>query len=308
MSVVSSNPVERANAELEGLMEEFNSLVGGQGDPEPDNSDNNPIVTDPKPDPDPGDNDDSFKQKWLSLQGIVRSKDAQIGQLSNQIEALTSQVQQLMAQSQSANTQQNSPAPAGELTGADLDNLVDSVRGQFGDAFGDAFAKLADVAKKLESKLAPMEQEIQSVKLTTAEEKAEARLTELCPTWRALNNDPKFIAWLEQPAPFSNKKLVDVLNDSYQTGDIVTTAKIFNEFVKAEANVKPAQDPREGMQNPDTRGVGTPQNQGQAKVWYEKDVKAFYKDVNSGKYRGREAEATRIDAEISLAYIEGRVR
>lgn len=317
---VSANPVERAQAELEAAMAEFNQLVSGDDPGQGDGSE--PLVDDlyfTQNDPqhqmqqqkpqDSDSNNDSYKQKWQSLQGIVRSKDAQIETLTSQIQSLMEQNQTIMAQLQSAGNDQgqSQQQSGGDLSASDLDNVAHDVREKYGDELGDVFAKFANHVKTIEQRVKPIEEKTRNMDAREAEVKAEMKLTQLCSNWKQLDSDKNFIKWLERKAPYTNKKLVDVLNDSYRSGDIETTAAIFNEY--NELTRKTAGDPRDGMVTPDTRGTaGFQGDTNQPKVWREKDAAQFFRDVQTGKYRGREADAQRIEAEISQAYLEGRVR
>jgi hypothetical protein len=44
------------------------------------------------------------------------------------------------------------------------------------------------------------------------------------------------------------------------------------------------------------------------KTWTIDEMDTFYKDVARGEYRGRKADAERIEADIDRALAEGRVR
>jgi NADPH-dependent glutamate synthase beta subunit-like oxidoreductase len=67
-------------------------------------------------------------------------------------------------------------------------------------------------------------------------------------------------------------------------------------------------DPREALVAPGRGKAGQPQQRSQPKVWNDVDIRKFYSDLRRGVYRGREAEADAIDADIIRANAEGRVR
>jgi hypothetical protein len=55
------------------------------------------------------------------------------------------------------------------------------------------------------------------------------------------------------------------------------------------------------------RSAGTPQTN-KGKVYTPEDIKKFFNDVRSGKYRGREQERDRIERDIFNAQRENRIQ
>lgn len=321
----SSNPVERAEAELQELMGEFNELIGaGQGDGDGDGGANADDITPPinseptdPPANDPPANDDSYKHKWETLQGIVRSKDTQIATLTAQIEQLTQSVETLMQQVQQGQGQQSAAATGdGAASASNLIGIAASIREQFGDELGNVFEKFAQHIQKLEEGTQFVHKQVAEVKSNLSVNKAEERLTQICHNWRTIDTDPEFIAWLENNrAPYSDKTMMTLLNDNWKAGNIETVGKIFNEFVALKAAQQqqqppPARDPRAGLVTPGKTGNASPPPAGNvnAKIYTEAQVDKFFRDVQSGLWRGREAEAKQIEDDITLAYFEGRVR
>lgn len=315
----SASPVERAEAELEDLMAEFNQLVSGQdgkesqdddgfsdGEPEPQTDDEEGNRQNPPPKQD----DDSYKKRWESLQGIVKSKDAQIAQLTTQIDNLLVQNEQILNQLQeNRNQTQSAQQTTGDqVSSENLEGLADMLRDQFGDEIGDVFDKFAKHIKKIEDRGNTVNNKLEEVANRITTSKLEDRISELCPTWRTVNVDQGFIAWLQKPAPYSTKKMIDILNESYSSGDVDTTAAIFNEYIGANTTKATARDPRESMVTPGSSSSSSQSSGTQQKIWTEAETERFFRDVQAQKYRGREADAQRIENEISLAYLEGRVR
>ena len=309
---VSANPVERAEAELEGLMSEFNELVG-QGQDATDSASAEPDAPS-EPDAATADSkgstadDDSYKQRWETLQGIVRSKDAQINTLTAQIQQLMDQNRQVMEQVQSATQQQDSA----DTSASNLLQIASTISDKFGDEIGEVFAKFAQHIQKLEDSGQTLDRKLNEVHSSVSGSKAEIRMTELCPNWKTQDKDPGFIAWLQSnTAPYTTKPLIDVLNDSWSAGDIETAAQIFNDYA-ATINTKPAPsaDPRETLVTPGSKRSSSPSvpASNQAKIWSEAEVNTFFRSVQNGAYRTRQAEAKQIEDEISLAYLENRVR
>ena len=324
----SSNPVERANAELEDLMTEFNDLIGqGKKTDEPAGED--PSGDPPKdaaPDPEPKDqtadpeppagdgNDDSYKQRWESLKGIVKSKDSQIATLQEQVNQLIAQNAQAMEQIQNQSAPSKPDANTADTSAENLMQIASTLGDQYGEEIGGFLTKIAQHVQKLEDAGQNFGTELAHVKSTVTVNRAEVELTKLCPTWREVDTDQGFITWLQRTAPYSEKEMIDVLNEKWGQGDVKTVAAIFNEYIGSKRQPStdpPAKDPREALVTPGSRGASNPTNpvpDKNAKIYTEAEANQFFRDVQTGKYRGREADAKKIENDITLAYLEGRVR
>jgi hypothetical protein len=56
-----------------------------------------------------------------------------------------------------------------------------------------------------------------------------------------------------------------------------------------------------------SRGTGSAAAGQTAKTYTPEDIKKFFNDVRSGKYRGRETERDRIERDIFAAQRDGRI-
>jgi len=137
------------------------------------------------------------------------------------------------------------------------------------------------------------------------------------PDYEVIDNDDAFKTWLLQADGFSGLLRNDILQNAYFAFDVDRTAKVFNAW-KAEAT-PPAPQPVEEPIDPQVE-LATQVSPGQArtaaivvpddgkKVWTVDEMDTFYKDFARGEYRGRMAEAQRIETDIDRALAEGRVR
>jgi hypothetical protein len=142
------------------------------------------------------------------------------------------------------------------------------------------------------------------------------------PTWRAVNVTPEFHSWLALPDPFSGVIKHQLLSAAYEQNNTPRVAAFFNGFLASEA----APAPQDGNPQPDPTVVETgkipleslaapgraktaaPSGPVEKPTFTAAQVSKFYADSAAGRYRGREEEKNRIDAQIIEAGREGRIR
>lgn len=262
---------------------------------------------------------DDWEQKYKSLRGKY---DAQVPQLSKQVSELTSQLTVLTAKLEglSATPEPAKEAPKPLVTDKDVEaygsDLIDLVKRQ-------AMEVAADMNKELQIKLGALEKENQQLRDqlggVSEQQGAErqrgylADLTRLVPDWKVINEDPRFIEWLQVVDPLGGVPRQGYLETAYQNADAERTAVIFNAWKQSLAPTQqpPANTPSplERQVSPNTSRANTPANAADAgtRVWSAAEIRQFYTDVRQRKYAGREAEQARIESEINAAAASGRV-
>jgi hypothetical protein len=146
-------------------------------------------------------------------------------------------------------------------------------------------------------------------------------LNEKIPTWRDINNDPNFLAWLRLPDAFSGAIRHDLLKAAYDQNNAARVSAFFQGFLAEEAAVEPANPapparpgaaparvPLETLAAPGRAKSAAASAPAEKPIITRAQVAAFYADVAAGKYRGREQEKNQAEAEIFLATNEGRLR
>jgi hypothetical protein len=115
-----------------------------------------------------------------------------------------------------------------------------------------------------------------------------------------------------------------MLKDAYSRNDTGRVAAFFNGFLAEEAATRPASvqtpqpAPAEAPAKVDLKDLAAP---GRAKsaagassapaakpIFTRAEIAAFYADQVQGKFRGRDADAARIEQQIWEAQREGRIR
>jgi hypothetical protein len=133
------------------------------------------------------------------------------------------------------------------------------------------------------------------------------------PSFAQWNNDDEFKAWLDEVDPRTKLANRAYLNDAYHALDVERTVAVFKSWPGSAKYLQPKPAPASQsaalarqVAPTASRGSGTPAANQNDKVWTASEVDKFYKDYSIGVYRGREAEAQRIEAEIDLAVSQGR--
>lgn len=135
------------------------------------------------------------------------------------------------------------------------------------------------------------------------------------PNFDAQNNDPKFIAWLNQPDPASGQLRMSIVRRAEEARQPHLVIEIFAAFREGrEIGV-----PKPGVA---TSGPGAIVDAGTGggnevvldktadgkKIWSRAEIKNFYDEKRRGLWRGKEEEARKLELDLSAAYGEGRIR
>jgi FtsZ-binding cell division protein ZapB len=157
---------------------------------------------------------------------------------------------------------------------------------------------------------------------------------EIAGQWQYLDTDAGFNAWLNDIDPFSGARRLDMLRSAYASGDAVRTGRFFKAYlqehtVETRMPTAASQTPGPVTQYPNGNGhYGNGAGQvdlaayaapgrapnatpgpgaGERRIWTNRDIQAFYEGRLKGRFKGREAEADRLERDILAAAQEGRV-
>ncbi len=167
--------------------------------------------------------------------------------------------------------------------------------------------------KELNGRIAQLEQQLagaSAVASKTADEVFYERLAQLVPDWATVNKAEGFLAWLAEIDPMYGKPRQAALTAAGNARDVERVAYVFNAY-KGQFPEKPKPASRQEPQvSPRTSGNGATQvmpDTGNPQYITIQAVEAFYKDVQQGRYRGRESEQAQQEAVINAALAENRI-
>jgi hypothetical protein len=276
-----------------------------------------------EPPPAPTPAADDWQHKFQTLQGKY---NAEVPSLRSQVANLTQQIEDLKAAPAATPT----PAPAAAppegqtlITADDTetygDDLIDLMRRVVRETDAGEKARLTGEIADLRKQMAAQSKQVETVTGNVAEERRATYFTDLLkvvPNYEAIDASDDFKTWLLQADEFSGLIRNEILQTAYYAFDADRTAKVFNQYLAKATPPAPLPPPPVTPQDELASQVSPGQSRsapaitpddGQ-KIWSIAEMDGFYKDVARGVYRGQQAEAQRIEADIDRALAEGRVR
>jgi hypothetical protein len=275
---------------------------------------------------------EEWRHRFLSMQGRFNAQKVTIGSMETQMAQLAQELQHV--QTRLAAYEQGAPrqdAPRSQATiPANHEKLItDQDRTDYGD-------ELIDLARRagreaVAPELAALKAEnarLTSLVQSTTKRELFTSLDAKLPQWRAINKDTRFKSWLRLPNIYTGEVRSEMLNRAVEAANAPLVLRFFQDFL-AEAQATgqqvstltdqqppPQQAPRTpavALETLAAPGKAKPA-QGDSTVPSEKpiytraQIAKFYDDSRRGLYDGRKAEYEAIQADLTLAQREGRIR
>lgn len=265
------------------------------------------------------DDEQSWEHKYKSMKGRYDRANEQLRSLSEQVASL----QNVIA------TMQVSQAAASDKKEEAVERLITpEEENDYGQEFLKVVGKkakeeLLPVIKKYEDKIAELEARLQGVNGYVANDARQRMLDALddkIPNWREINKDENFLNWLQLPDLYSGAIRHELLKAAFERNDTPRVQAFFTGFLAEEAALAPATGETGRSEAPAKMSLETLAAPGRAKsaaattapaekpIFTRAQIAKFYADAAAGKYRGREAERDRLEAQIFSAEREGRIR
>lgn len=272
-----------------------------------------PTVAPPAPTPAPAPADD-WQHKFKTLQGMYNAEVPQLrGQLKtyeSQVTALTEQVRALTAAMAKAPPKEEPKGPTVDPRDASQfgEDLVEMVNRYVTQALGAMRSEFGQYASELDGRVAKLEQIVTGVSSKTAhslEQMFYGELAKAHPDWEQVNESDAWRSWLTVRDDVTGISGQEALDDAYAKLDHRRVIAIFTKFKASQ----PKPQTLDSQLAPSTvpAGASVPTGAQPPKLISQKAVQAFYNDLAKGRYKGREAEAQRLEAEINQAAREGRI-
>ena len=271
-------------------------------------------------------NSETFAQRWRSLQGTYNATIRQKSVLENRV----SQLEELLAtiSKQSPAPQQaadSAPQPQAQsqrlVTDKDVEEYGDSIdvmRRVSQDVLGPVMTRIGQLENALQQMQATVVPQVTAVsqrQQVSAEQQFWSDLNTYVPNWQDVNSAEGFQNWLLDVDPLTGNTRQSFLEAAQQSLDAYRVSAFFRTWLESSGQATgaqntptpPAQSELERQVTPGrSRSVSAPQGN-QSKNYSPTDIKKFYDDVRTGKYKGREQERSRIERDIFTAQREGRI-
>lgn len=311
--------IARMDKEIADAIAARNAPTGEDDPTDPqDPPGNTPPVTPPTPVTPPVQQDEQWKQRYLTLKGKY---DAEVPRLQNDIRDLKTRLDAVVATPQKPAEPTPAPTPkAARVTEKDAEtfgaDLLDVIKRQTEDALSESEARWKNVVDSLKTENAELKAQVTGVtknQAVTERQMFFSKLAQHVPDWETINTNEDFLGWLGEPDPLSGYTRQDYLNNAFEQLDVVRTANIFKAFaaLTPPAPVEKQQEQRSEVQRqvaPGKSKTVPASPSSDSRVWSYAEIEEFYVDVRSGKYTGKPDELAKIEAQIDLAVSTGRVK
>lgn len=265
-------------------------------------------------------NSDTYAQRWRSLQG---SYNATVRQ-KTELEQRVSQMEQLLATlsqqgSAAAQKAKDTEQPQRYVTEQDANEYgesIDVMRKVSREELVPVAQRLAQIEgllQQMQTSVVPQVQAVAQRQQVSAEQQFWSDLTNYVPSWRNVNDDQGFQSWLLDVDPLTGVARQTYLEDAQRSLDAYRVSAFFQTWLESTGQASVAQS-TSAASNELERQVAPGRSRGssaasskQPKTYSPDDIKKFFDDVRSGKYKGREQERDRTEHDIFAAQREGRI-
>jgi len=271
-----------------------------------------PVEAEPA-DTSPTDVADEFEQKYKTLRGKY---DAEVPRLHSQVKDLTAKLNNL-AESLAAKPKE--PTKPKEK----VSYVTDEDRAEFGEELIDVQRRVAqEVSQEYEGRfeqqnevIAQLQKQLKQTGNQVGEMSFTQKLATLVPDFASIDNDERWIAWLNEHDPMLRGPRRDQAAQAFNTGDAEAVAhyvKLFRETLEPEvpqerqnrqAELEKQVAPNRSANSANTKSVGK-----DVKVYSEREIAAAWTKIRTLNTRHKYDEAQKLEADITTAYLEGRVR
>ena len=278
-----------------------------------------PVAATPEPeeaesaDTSPTDVADEFEQKYKTLRGKY---DAEVPRLHQQVRDLNGKLDEL------AKSMEAKPEPPTKSK-EKVSYVTDADRAEFGEELIDVQRRVAQevsqeytermeqqdaVIQKLQEQLAKTGNDVGEMSFTQ-------RLHSVVPDFAEIDNDERWVAWLNEHDPMLRGPRRDQAAAAFQAGDVEAVLHYVNLF--KESISEPETAPRQQRQtelekqvapNRSANSVRTQSANQNSKIYSPKEVDNAWTKVRALNTKGKYADAEKLEAELTAAYMEGRVR
>jgi hypothetical protein len=256
---------------------------------------------------------ESFKQKYATLRGKY---DAEVPRLHQQVKELTDQMNAIREEAYAAKKveAEKPKEKVSYVTDADReeygDDLIDfqrRVAKEVSQDYEERFEQQSRVIQDLQSKISNTDNQVGEVGFTQ-------KLNALVPGFDQLDNDERWVAWLNEIDPMTRGPRRDQAQAAFNSGDAEAVAhyvSLFRGSVEPVANGKSDRQTELEKQVTPSRSASTvasKSSNNSSKVYSEKELDRGWTKIRDLNSQGKYDDAEKLEAELTVAYMEGRVK
>ena len=255
--------------------------------------------------------EETFKQKYKTLTGKY---DAEVPRLHQQVREMTEVTKQLQDELKALKVE---PTKSKEKVSL----VTDADRAEFGEELLDVQRRVAqEVSQEYEGRLEQQDAVIKNLQEELAKTGSQVgevgfsqRLNQAIPDFPQIDNDERWVAWLNEHDPMLRGPRRVQAQQAFDAGDVEAIAhyvSMWKKTLAAQTEAKPHQAELEKQVAPNrsANSVRTQSASQNSKVYSPKDADRAWNKVRTLNTRGQYAEADKLEADLTAAYMEGRVR
>ena len=255
--------------------------------------------------------EETFKQKYKTLTGKY---DAEVPRLHQQVREMTEATKRLQEELKTLKVEPTKPKEKVSL-------VTDADRAEFGEELLDVQRRVArEVSQDYEGRLEQqdaviqkLEEKLQQTGNQVGEVGFSQRLNQAVPDFPQIDNDERWVSWLNEHDPMLRGPRRVQAQQAFDAGDVDAIShyvSLWKETLAPQADAKPNQAELEKQVAPNrsANSVRTQSTTQNSKIYSPKDADRAWNKVRTLNTRGQYAEAEKLEADLSVAYIEGRVR
>lgn len=265
-------------------------------------------------------NSETYAQRWRSLQGSYNATVRQKSELEQRVQQMEQLLATLSQSQQAASAQpEQETAPVRYVSEQEADEYgesIDVMRKVSREELVPVAQRLAQIEgllQQMQATVVPQVQAVSQRQQMSAEQQFWSDLTSYVPDWRDINDNDDFQSWLLETDALTGASRQTYLEDAQRVLDAHRVSAFFRTWLEstgqaavAQSTPKPAAELAKQVAPGRSRGAGAAASK-QSKTYSPDDIKKFFDDVRSGKYKGREQERDRIERDIFAAQREGRI-
>jgi len=256
--------------------------------------------------------EETFKQKYATLLGKY---DAEVPRLHQQVRELNGELGQIRKDIAAKPVE---PTKSKEK----VSFVTDEDRAEYGEELLDVQRRVAqEVSQDYEDRLerqdaviAKLQEKLATTGSQVGEMDFSQRLQQAVPDWSQIDNDERWVAWLNEHDPMLRGQRRVLAQAAFDNGDVEAVSdyvKLWKASLGEPDVAKQNRKTELEKQVAPNRSANSTRTQSAAqnsKIYSTREVDNAWTKVRTLNTRGQYAEAEKLEAELTVAYMEGRVR
>jgi hypothetical protein len=267
--------------------------------------------------------EETILQKYRTLQGMYNAEVPRLHSQNKEMQQRVQQMEQLLASLSAQRSASEQPVVRETLVtqqdqeeyGESIDIMRKVSREEL-IPVAQRLGKIEQMLQQMQTSVVPQVQAVAKQQAVSAEQQFWSELTAYVPNWRDVNDNQDFQSWLLDIDPLTGIARQTYLDDAQRSLDAGRVANFFRTWLEMTGQAAVAQSTGrvsvsselEKQVSPGkSRSAAAPQSS-KSKTYTPEDIRKFFEDVRTGKYKGREPERDRIERDIFSAQRENRIQ